>query len=290
LTPWLTRALRDLTSRYLFKQDDYGALRRRLGTQISARTNESDVLDYVTEELAHVLNADAVTWEPMLNSTTTANGGKHLDNAVAVPTEHGPNYQLRVHGLGRGRRNTRALPQDVIDLVGYAAKLAGRQIDVIRNGDNWTQPVSKRTSQLLFVTLGYEIGRIREQFTTLQQQFIHQLYLAIDIPGDLFSIKIPPYLIQPLVDNAVRHGIAPQNKDGRIMISAAVCDGEMTLSVSDTGDGFVPIPNSNGGGGSLRQLRSTLSEYYGCEATFRLDSLAGYGTTASINLPIRSSS
>lgn len=277
---YFKRALAKVTKRYLLHQDEREALRRRLGSQISARENESDVLDYVTAELALVFSADAVTWEPLMEDHVRG------ESAVIVPTTHEPRYQLKTHGLNRGRYKSGPLPLDVVELMEYAARLLGRQLDLLRAGE-YQNHTLKRTSpsQVLFVTLGFEIERVREQFATMLEHLKLDMQITIDVPEQLLSVKIPPYLIQPIVDNAVRHGIVPQGKGGRIMINSAVHEREFVISVSDTGDGFVPSNNNTTG--SLSQLRNRLTEYYGCEAGMRIDSLAGYGTTVSINLPHR---
>lgn len=278
---FFSRLIRTSKKRDLIDHTEREALRRRLGSQISARSNESDVLDYVTAELAHLLLADAVTWEPLPES------GEPSLSSVAVPTLAAPKYQLRAHGIYKGSSTGRSLPADVVEIMEYAAKLLSRQLDFIRAGElqSYAEEYTRGT-QLLFVTLGYELGKVQEQIAEMQQYISKPLHIGIDVASELLDIKIPPYLLQPIVDNAVRHGIALQSNGGRIMISATVCDGEMTISVSDTGDGFVPSKNENTT--SLSQLRNVLAEYYGCEAEMRIDSIAAYGTTVSITLPYTS--
>jgi sensor histidine kinase YesM len=96
-------------------------------------------------------------------------------------------------------------------------------------------------------------------------------------------------ILQPIVENAVRHGIAPQSQGGRIEISARREDGLLRLAVSDDGRGTdenVEALAAKGGVG-LSNTRERLARLYGGRHIFELHSSHGRGLTVAIAIPYR---
>jgi sensor histidine kinase YesM len=110
------------------------------------------------------------------------------------------------------------------------------------------------------------------------------------LPDDLRDARVPPLLLQPLVENAIKHGLEPKVEGGRIDIRAERDGSSLRLSVRDTGvglgDGTQPATGSQFG---LQQVRERLSALYGARAELALAPAADDegGTLATITLPLQ---
>ena len=91
-------------------------------------------------------------------------------------------------------------------------------------------------------------------------------------------------LLQPLVENAIEHGIEPKVEGGRVIIKANTSDGLLRLSVSDTGLGFSDSMNANGVG--LENVRARLKALYNVSASLVLEENIPCGATATIEVPL----
>jgi hypothetical protein len=100
----------------------------------------------------------------------------------------------------------------------------------------------------------------------------------------LDALRLPPLLLQPLVENALRHGISPSRSGGDLLIEAAIEADQATLRVKNTGIPLVHSGNSGGASIGLLNLRSRLELAYGGTALFSLKSEAGW-TVAELQLP-----
>lgn len=141
-----------------------------------------------------------------------------------------------------------------------------------------------------FSTLADEIKLIESYLDIERSRFEERLRVVIDIPKDLENIRIPSLILQPLVENAIKHAISENKNGGEVRISAGLKrrNGEilLRLTVSDTGDGRKTKKLSNSGGIGLRNVRERLDNYYGDAAAFDIDIDPEIGTGASIVLPI----
>ena len=91
-------------------------------------------------------------------------------------------------------------------------------------------------------------------------------------------------LLQPLVENAVKHGIEPKVEGGRITIKAEKSDDLLRLSVSDTGLGFSGLMNAQGLG--LENVKARLQALYNVRASLVLEENIPCGATAIIEVPL----
>jgi two-component sensor histidine kinase len=115
-----------------------------------------------------------------------------------------------------------------------------------------------------------------------------RISIESDIAPDVGGITVPPMLIQPLVENAVEHGLLNGTCKGKITISAWLNDNTLCLRVTDNGVGFEPnrSPRAGHAGVGLSNLRERLRAFYGDNAAFHLhSSVDGGGTVAEISLP-----
>src|SRR5574337_1703199 len=96
-----------------------------------------------------------------------------------------------------------------------------------------------------------------------------RLEVALDLPEALRAAAVPPLLLQPLVENAVKHGLEPQPAGGRIEVGAQRDGGQLRLTVRDSGAGLGSVPTPGSGFG-LQQVRERLQALYGAGASLDL--------------------
>jgi two-component system LytT family sensor kinase len=106
-------------------------------------------------------------------------------------------------------------------------------------------------------------------------------------PGSL-DVMIPSMLLQPLVENSIKHGLAPKIEGGSITLRSRVDDGGLVIEVEDDGIGIVEGggPNTSSGSGiGLANVAERLKVLYGDNAKMKVESVNGKGTRVSIHLP-----
>jgi two-component system LytT family sensor kinase len=148
-----------------------------------------------------------------------------------------------------------------------------------------------RRSDGEFATLGEEIELIESYLDIERARFEDRLRVTIDAPRETRNHRIPALLIQPLVENAIKHGVSPSRMGGEVVISAQVASGADTLriSVRDTGLGASEeslIAGRNRGVG-LSNVERRLKAHYGDQASFNIQSAPGAGMIVELSLPIR---
>lgn len=131
-------------------------------------------------------------------------------------------------------------------------------------------------------TLGDEMDLLTAYLEVLKIRLGPRLEYSIDVPDPLRALPFPPMLLQPLVENAVQHGIEPQVAGGRIDIVASCSEKGLQLSVRDTGAGFSDAP---GNGIGLANIRARLAALFGAAATLEIAEHAEGGVLASLQVP-----
>jgi LytS/YehU family sensor histidine kinase len=117
----------------------------------------------------------------------------------------------------------------------------------------------------------------------LKVRMEERLVTRIDVPEGLHSAEFPPMMIQTLVENAIKHGLAPQVEGGEIHVKAGVDHARMLqISVADTGRG---LQAGSGHGSGLANLRARLKALYGSTATVFLSANEPQGVVATLVLP-----
>jgi hypothetical protein len=108
------------------------------------------------------------------------------------------------------------------------------------------------------------------------------------VPSPLRSLRIPSLLLQPIVENAIKHGIAPRRTGGLVSLHAAIDDSTLTLVVRDDGNGArnEDVRRGRSRGVGLANVERRLAVHYGAAATLRIDSGPGRGTIVEIRLPV----
>ncbi|HEX8977084.1 MAG TPA: histidine kinase [Solirubrobacteraceae bacterium] len=140
-----------------------------------------------------------------------------------------------------------------------------------------------------YVTLAEELAHV-ERYLRLEQARFRNLSVNLRIAPDTRSAVVPALSVQPLVENAVRHGIESRAGSGRIAITAQVIGGDVELRVSDDGSGIEPerIPGvlaGAGGGIGLANVDARLRATFGEGYALRIDSEPGRGTSVIMTVP-----
>jgi sensor histidine kinase YesM len=133
-------------------------------------------------------------------------------------------------------------------------------------------------------TLAQEAELLRDYLSVFKMRLGPRLDFTIDIPEELLNLPFPPMLLQPLVENAIKHGIEPKEEGGRIVIKAEKSDGLLRLTVSDTGLGFSGSVSAHGFG--LENVKARLQALYNARAGLILEENIPCGATATIEVPV----
>ncbi|WP_374584094.1 sensor histidine kinase [Pseudoduganella sp.] len=133
-------------------------------------------------------------------------------------------------------------------------------------------------------TLGQEFALLDAYLGLMSVRMGARLSYGLDMPDALRNLELPPMLLQPLVENAIAHGLEPNVAGGHVQVSARALDGALELLVSDTGRGLDAGPGKPGTGLGLANIRERLRGLYGERASFSLDA-APQGAVARIVLP-----
>ncbi|MCY1217843.1 Sensor histidine kinase BtsS [compost metagenome] len=144
-------------------------------------------------------------------------------------------------------------------------------------------------SRALSHPLSAEFDRLGDYLELMSVRMGERLRYTLDLPDELRDTPVPPLLLQPLVENSIRHGLEPQVEGGEIAVRARREAGELVIEVSDTGvglDAAPPQPSEDGGFG-LEQVRERLATVYGEQGRLSLrPAPAGGGTCVTLNLPL----
>ncbi len=142
-------------------------------------------------------------------------------------------------------------------------------------------------SQEQFVTLREELEAIDEYLGIEAIRFGPKLQIDKQIDPDTLDVVVPSMLLQPLVENSIKHGLAPKIGAGCITIRSMRQGGHAIIDVIDNGVGLGPhhIDPSRDGGIGLRNVNERLRVIYGANYQLQLDSVPGEGTCARIVIP-----
>src|SRR3954452_9184413 len=142
-------------------------------------------------------------------------------------------------------------------------------------------------SQEHFVTLREELEAIDEYLDIESIRFGPQLKIEKDIDPATLDLIVPSMMLQPLVENSIKHGLSQKLGEGRITIRSVREDGHAIIDVIDNGTG-IPAADARlvkGTGIGLRNVNERLRVIYGANYQLQLDSVPGQGTCARIVVP-----
>jgi two-component system LytT family sensor kinase len=138
-----------------------------------------------------------------------------------------------------------------------------------------------------FVTLKEELESIDEYLDIEVVRFGPKLRVEKDISPDTLDVIVPSMILQPLVENSIKHGISRKVGEGRITIKTVLRDGHAVIEVHDDGLGMTEerLERALGGGIGLSNVDERLRTIYGASYHLTLTSLPGQGTCARIEIP-----
>jgi two-component system LytT family sensor kinase len=155
-----------------------------------------------------------------------------------------------------------------------------------------------RLSELLRITMshtGAPQTTLREEVAFLERyldiekiRFRNRLDVTITVDDDAIDAQVPSLILQPMVENAMRHGVEPHARMGRIEMKGSQLDGNLVLTVSDNGTGIPPDGLKREGIG-ISNTRARLAELYGTRQKFELVNLPEGGLCVRITIPFSTS-
>ena len=142
-----------------------------------------------------------------------------------------------------------------------------------------------------------EFARLADYLEIMAVRMGPRLAFALDLPDALRAVPVPPLLLQPLVENAIRHGLEPQVGGGQIDVRASTRPGPggslLVLEVVDSGVGLGATPAHDtdrpGSHFGLAQVRERLATLHGAQGTLELIAGNTRGTCARVTFPLNSS-
>jgi two-component system LytT family sensor kinase len=135
------------------------------------------------------------------------------------------------------------------------------------------------------VPLAEEIDFLQKYLDIQKIRFADRLQLSMDVPKELFLAQVPSLILQPIVENAIKHGIGKRAQGGAIRIAACRRNGMLTLSVYNDGPGLPPDWESGRSGIGISNLRTRLESLYRNAFELSMTNQEPDGVEVSISLP-----
>jgi signal transduction histidine kinase len=137
-------------------------------------------------------------------------------------------------------------------------------------------------------TLGHEVALVQAYLGVLGLRMEERLQHEIEVPAELLELPLPALLIQPLVENAIHHGLEPKVEGGRVSVRAQQQAGQLVITVADNGLGRAGATASGrpGTGTALANIRERLQQAYGAQGRLELSDPPEGGCLARLVLPL----
>ena len=140
------------------------------------------------------------------------------------------------------------------------------------------------------VPLKQELEFVRGYLDIEQIRFRDRLRVVVDADPDTLDARVPHLILQPLVENAIHHGIAPRRSGGSLVICARRINGDLHLTVRDDGSGLAAraaADQARGAGVGLANTSARLRQLYGSGASFEVVNAEDGGVAAHVVLPFQ---
>ena len=136
------------------------------------------------------------------------------------------------------------------------------------------------------ITLGEEIA-LQSLYLDIERfRFPHRLRVTIDVPDELRDACVPNLILQPLIENAIKHGVAQSSREVHLEIRAAPREGRLDIEVRDDG-GDAPAPRVGGANVGLVNVADRLRVHFGDAAVLAAEQRPEGGFSARISMPLR---
>jgi two-component system LytT family sensor kinase len=219
-----------------------------------------------------VLAAHAVSYNRTLRERDLR--AAQLEGQLATARLQALKSQLQPHFLFNTMHSISSL---MLTDVEAADRMMTRLGDLLR--------MSLESAGTQVTTLSREIQSLNGYLEIEKVRFAERLNVTLDISPETLDASVPHLLLQPLVDNAVKHGISKLSDGGEIRIVARIQADQLQIEIRDNGPGL----SNNGGlrssGLGLRITRERLESLYGEEQSLQLLNLPGGGTLAQVCIP-----
>jgi len=172
-----------------------------------------------------------------------------------------------IAGLVREGRNDAA--------VSMIAALGDLLLRVLKDSDRQQAP------------LGEELQFLQKYLDIQKMRFAERLQLHIDVPKELLLARVPTFVLQPIVENAIKHGIAKRAQGGLLQITAVRLNGVLTLSVYNDGPQLPQDTETNHSGIGITNLRTRLQTLYGNGFGLSMRNQEPGGVGVSVSVPFR---
>ena len=182
--------------------------------------------------------------------------------------------QLEPHMLFNTLANLRAL-------IGADPQRAQQMLDHMIAYLRATLSASRGTTH----ALSLEFDRLRDYLELMAVRMGPRLSFSLELPAALATQPVPTLILQPLVENAIGHGLEPKVEGGSITVSARAEGQGLLLEVRDTGVGQADAP-VQGKGFGMTQIRERLSTLYGAAASIEFDATPGQGARVLVRIPL----
>ena len=199
-----------------------------------------------------------------------------LEGQLAKAHLHSLKSQLQPHFLFNTMHSISAL---MMTDVQAADRMITHLADLLRmNLEFAGTQITTFSRELEFVNCYLEIEQVR---------FEERLNVVFDIAPETLDAQVPLLLLQPVVDNAVKHGISRMTAGGEIRISSRRQNGDLKLEIKDNGPGFLAANKERGCGVGLKVTRRRLETLYGTNQSVDLTCPPEGGVCATITIPFR---
>lgn len=162
-----------------------------------------------------------------------------------------------------------------------------RARELIIDLSNYFRQTLKRAED--FVLLKDEIEFLQSYLSIEKARFGERLKLIIDIPEDMMNIKMPVFILQPIIENSIKHGILPKPEGGSVLVKASYIKDEVIFSIEDTGLGMekekLAEVTTIWPGIGLKNVNERLKLLYGEGHELNINTNLNYGTKVSFLIP-----
>ena len=140
------------------------------------------------------------------------------------------------------------------------------------------------------ITLEEELRFVKDYLEIEKVRFSDKLEVKEDVAGETLQAQVPNLLLQPIIENAIYHGIAPKTSNGIIQIRSTKKDGHLFISVEDNGPGFVSVKKKKSKEGvGLKITKERLAYLFGTDHLLEFENLPSGGVKVTISIPFSTS-
>lgn len=242
-------------------------------------------------QLGHAFGAylplDAVTFVLLWTLAYGSNADRHLRDAARVSAAKAASLSAELNAAKLSALRAQLQPHFLFNAINTAVVLSSKGDAAAAGGvltslANLLRYVLSDKAEV--VKLADELGFVKQYLVVERARFPDRLSFEIDADEVARESRVPHLLLQPLVENAVRHGIAGKITPGKVVVTARVEGEKLAITIEDDGIGIDrTTPGDNGVG--IANARSRLSLMYGADATFEVKPRPNGGTICRITLP-----